>query len=417
MEQERFLLLAVQAGPEEDVEASLRELEALAATAGAETAGWLIQRREAPHPGAYLGKGKLEEAREALAALDATGVLCDDELSPAQMYHLQEALDCKVLDRTLLILDIFARHASTREGKLQVELAQLQYRAAHLAGSGAALSRLGGGIGTRGPGEKKLEIDRRLIRSRIHALKEELDGVVRHRALLRSQRERARRPTAALVGYTSVGKSALFRRLTGADVLEDPKLFATLDTTTRTLTLPGSKQEILLTDTVGFIRKLPHHLIEAFQSTLEEACYADVLLHVQDASSPQLLTQQEVVYQTLAKLGAAGKPVIAVFNKMDLNAEAPQLRDLQAETSLAVSAATGEGLGRLCGALERTLRARARYLEGVLPYGQGGLLQELRALGELQEEQYLPEGVAVRAYAPEALYGKLLPHLRPLPRG
>ena len=417
MEQERFLLLAVQAGPEEDVEASLRELEALAATAGAETAGWLIQRREAPHPGAYLGKGKLEEAREALAALDATGVLCDDELSPAQMYHLQEALDCKVLDRTLLILDIFARHASTREGKLQVELAQLQYRAAHLAGSGAALSRLGGGIGTRGPGEKKLEIDRRLIRSRIHALKEELDGVVRHRALLRSQRERARRPTAALVGYTSVGKSALFRRLTGADVLEDPKLFATLDTTTRTLTLPGSKQEILLTDTVGFIRKLPHHLIEAFQSTLEEACYADVLLHVQDASSPQLLAQQEVVYQTLAKLGAAGKPVIAVFNKMDLNAEAPQLRDLQAETSLAASAATGEGLGRLCGALERTLRARARYLEGVLPYGQGGLLQELRALGELQEEQYLPEGVAVRAYAPEALYGKLLPHLRPLLRG
>ena len=314
--QERVILIGVQTEVGDDVEASLDELEELAETAGAETVAKVIQNREAVHPGTYIGKGKIEEVASLLRALDANGVICDDELSPAQLNNLERELDCKVMDRTLLILDIFAARAVSGEGKIQVELAQLRYRASRLSGLGRSLSRLGGGIGTRGPGEKKLEMDRRLIRERISRLKKELADVERHRELLRSQRNQSGMKVAALVGYTSAGKSSIENALTNAGILEDAMLFSTLDTTTRALQLDGT-QEILLTDTVGFIRKLPHHLIEAFKSTLEEAKYADIIIHVVDVSNPRMDEQMYVVYDTLRQMGAEGKPVITLFNKQD----------------------------------------------------------------------------------------------------
>ncbi len=299
--EERVILLAVNTGEERDTRACLDELEELVKTAGAVAVDKMIQNRETVHPGLYIGKGKIEEVKERIWELDATGVVCDDELSPAQLHNLEDALDTKVMDRTMVILDIFAARARTREGKIQVELAQLKYRAARLVGLRNSLSRLGGGIGTRGPGEKKLEMDRRLIHERIGQLKEELKGVERHREVQRRQREKAHTQVAAIVGYTNAGKSTLLNRLTGAGILAEDKLFATLDPTTRNLALPGG-QEILLTDTVGFIRKLPHHLIEAFKSTLEEAGYSDIILHVVDCSNPQMDMQMHIVYQTLKQL-------------------------------------------------------------------------------------------------------------------
>ena len=379
------------------------ELGELANTAGAQVAGTVIQRRESIHPGTYIGKGKIEEVRQLLWETDATGIICDDELSPAQLNNLQSELDCKVMDRTLLILDIFARHATSREGKIQVELAQLRYRAARLTGLGNSLSRLGGGIGTRGPGEKKLEMDRRLIRTRISHLKRELDEVIRHRDLIRAQRKKTEQKIVALVGYTSVGKSAIFRTLTGADVLEDAKLFATLDTTTRGIKLSGS-QEILLTDTVGFIRKLPHHLVEAFKSTLEEVCCADILIHVVDSSSPHMETQMHVVYETLRELGADKKPVITVFNKQDLLEEKRNFRDFMAEQSICGSAHTGAGMEELKNAITDVLRAQKIYIERLYPYEKAGLIQLIRKKGELLEEKYQEDGIFVRAYVPESIY-------------
>jgi len=401
--QERVILIGVQISDGDDTEESLAELGDLAFTAGAEVAGTVIQRREAIHPGTYIGKGKIDEVRNLLWETEATGVICDDELSPAQMNNLQRELDCKVMDRTLLILDIFARHATTREGKIQVELAQLRYRAARLAGLGNSLSRLGGGIGTRGPGEKKLEMDRRVIRTRISHLKRELDEVIRHRELIRSQRRRSEQRIVALVGYTSVGKSAIFRTLTGADVLEDAKLFATLDTTTRAIRLSGS-QEVLLTDTVGFIRKLPHHLIEAFKSTLEEACCADILVHVVDSASPQMEAQMHVVYETLHELGADKKPVITVFNKQDLLPDRKLYRDMRADFCIAASAHTGEGMEELRGDIAEVLRSQKIYIERLYTYDKAGLIQLIRRRGELLEEDYRPEGIFVRAYVPQDIY-------------
>ena len=274
--EERVILVAVSTSDEDDTEASLDELEELADTAGATAIGRLVQNREKIHPGTYLGSGKIGELREMVWEMGATGVICDDELSPAQLRNLESALDTKVMDRTMVILDIFAAHATTSEGKIQVELAQLRYRAARLVGLRSSLSRLGGGIGTRGPGEKKLEMDRRLIKNRIAQLNRELREVKRHRELTREQRTKNRIPVVAIVGYTNAGKSTLLNTLTGAGVLQEDQLFATLDPTTRSRKLP-SGQEILLTDTVGFIRKLPHHLIDAFKSTLEEAKYADLI--------------------------------------------------------------------------------------------------------------------------------------------
>ncbi len=404
--QERVILIGVQMAEGDDTEESVRELGELAATAGAETVGAVIQRRENVHPGTYIGKGKLEEVRELLYETEATGVICDDELSPAQLNNLQSELDCKVMDRTLLILDIFARHATTSEGKLQVELAQLRYRAARLTGLGNSLSRLGGGIGTRGPGEKKLEMDRRLIRTRISHLKRELEEVIRHRELIRSQREKSSQRIAALVGYTSVGKSAIFRYLTGADVLEDAKLFATLDITTRGLRLPG-KQEVLLTDTVGFIRKLPHHLVEAFKSTLEEVCHADILIHVVDSSSSQMETQMAVVYDTLRQLGAEGKPIITVFNKQDLLTDPGSFRDFRADRCVQTSARTGQGMEEIRQAIESILREQKIYIERLYPYDRAGTIQLIRKRGELLEEEYRPEGIAVKAYVTRDIYGRV----------
>lgn len=401
--QERVILVGVQQAAGDDTEESVRELGDLAQTAGALAVASVIQKREKIHPGTYIGKGKLDEVRALLWETEATGIICDDELSPAQLNNLQSELDCKVMDRTLLILDIFARHATSSEGKLQVELAQLRYRAARLAGLGNSLSRLGGGIGTRGPGEKKLEMDRRLIRTRISHLKRELEEVIRHRELIRSQRRRAQQKIVALVGYTSVGKSAIFRTLTGADVLEDAKLFATLDTTTRGIRLSGS-QEVLLTDTVGFIRKLPHHLVEAFKSTLEEVCCADILIHVVDSSSRQMEAQIQVVYETLHELGADGKPVITVFNKQDLLTDRQSFRDFRAERSILASAHTGQGMEELRDAVSDVLRSQKIYIERLYPYERAGLIQLIRKKGELIEEKYQEDGIFVRAYVPESIY-------------
>ena len=314
--EERVILVAVSTGDGDDAEASLKELAELVKTAGAVTVDRMIQNREQVHPGTYLGKGKIDEVKERIWELDATGIVCDDELSPAQLKNLEAALDTKVMDRTMVILDIFASRAHTREGKIQVELAQLKYRAARLVGMRASLSRLGGGIGTRGPGEKKLEVDRRLIHERIGQLKAELEDVKRHREVTRQQRERNFAMTAAIVGYTNAGKSTLLNRLTDADILAEDKLFATLDPTTRSFVLPNG-QQVLLTDTVGFIRKLPHHLIEAFKSTLEEAKYSDIILHVVDCSNPQMDMQMHVVRETLRELEIVDKTVVTVFNKID----------------------------------------------------------------------------------------------------
>lgn len=400
---ERVVLAGVQTYDSEDTAESLLELEELTRTAGAVTVGSVMQSRESVHPATYLGKGKLEELKEMIYNLDATGVICDDELTPAQLNNLERELECKVMDRTMVILDIFAGRARTSEGKIQVELAQLKYRAARLVGMRASLSRLGGGIGTRGPGEKKLEMDRRLIHQRIGQLKEQLEEVQRHRTLIRTQREKSRTKVAAIVGYTNAGKSTLLNALTGAGVLEEDQLFATLDPTTRVLDLPG-KQQILLTDTVGFIRKLPHHLIEAFKSTLEEAKYADIILHVVDASNPRKETHMHVVYDTLKQLGVENKKVITLFNKQDLCLDKEQLRDFQADHVLNISARTGEGLEKVKEILEQTLREDQVYIERLYSYEQAGKISVIRKHGQVLQEEYLPEGISVKAYIPMENY-------------
>lgn len=406
--EERVILVGVSVSDGEDTESSLDELEELVKTAGGKAVGRLIQNREKVHPGTYLGKGKLEELKEMIWELGATGIVCDDELSPAQMRNMEDVLDTKIMDRTMVILDIFAGRASTREGKLQVELAQLRYRAVRLVGLRNSLSRLGGGIGTRGPGESKLEIDRRRIHDRIGQLKAELEEVKRHREVSRQQRERSHMLRAAIVGYTNAGKSTLLNRLTDAGILAEDKLFATLDPTTRSLKLPDG-QEILLTDTVGFIRKLPHHLVEAFKSTLEEAKYCDIILHVVDCSNPQMDMQMYVVYDTLKQLGVEDKEYITLFNKIDRAEGDLVLRDFRADHQLKISAKTGEGLGQLLELLGAILRSRKVYLERTYPYAQAGKIQLIRKYGELLSEEYGDGGILVKAYVPAELYANLLP--------
>ncbi len=397
-EQEEKVLLIGVSTQDEDMEASLDELGELADTAGAVVLGRVIQNREAAHPGTYIGKGKIEEVRLLAEELGADGVICDDELSPAQLRGLEKELELKVMDRTLVILDIFAKHATTREGKLQVEMAQLGYRLARLSGLGKSLSRLGGGIGTRGPGEKKLETDRRLIKSRLARLNRELKQMQLHRDTARKQRLERAVPVAAVVGYTNAGKSTLMNALTGAGILAQDKLFATLDPTTRRMKLPGG-QELLLTDTVGFIRKLPHHLVEAFKSTLEEARYADFILHVVDSSSPQMDAQMETVYETLQALDITGKPVITLFNKRDLTEGAELPKDLKASRTLGISAATGEGLLKLQELLEDYLRESRVLVEKVYPYAQAGDIARIRRYAQILEEEYREDGIYVRYYA------------------
>lgn len=403
---EKVILVAAALDDLEKAEQSLDELGELVKTAGAEVAGQMIQLRDAVHPGTYIGSGKLDELKWLVWEKEADGIVCDDELSPSQINNLEEVLDCKIMDRTLVILDIFAARASTKEGKIQVELAQLKYRQSRLTGLGKSLSRLGGGIGTRGPGEKKLEMDRRLIKSRIAQLNRELADVRRHREVTREQRSRNHMPVCALVGYTNAGKSTLLNTLTGASVLEEDKLFATLDPTTRVLNLPGG-QKILLTDTVGFISKLPHNLIEAFRSTLEEAKYADVILHVADMSNPQMDEQMYVTYETLEELGVLNKTVITVFNKCDKAGEDLLIRDFKSDVRVVVSAKTGQGLDTLKEILEDWIREQRMEIKRLYPYAEAGKIQMIRAYGEVTKEEYQAEGIYIEGFVPRELYGKV----------
>lgn len=402
--QEKVILVGVSEQDGDDAEDSLEELEELVHTAGAVVAGKILQKREQIHRGTYVGTGKVQEIAQMLEETGATGIVCDDELSPAQLKNLEELLATKVMDRTLIILDIFAARATTREGKIQVELAQLKYRLTRLTGLGRSMSRLGGGIGTRGPGEKKLEIDRRLINDRIAQLKRELTEVQKHRDITRAKREKNQVPVVAIVGYTNAGKSTLLNRLTDAGVLEEDKLFATLDPTTRILELEG-RQQVLLTDTVGFIRKLPHHLIEAFKSTLEEAKYADIIFHVVDASNPKRDKQMYIVYETLDKLGVKDKKIVTLFNKQDKRTEEEPLRDFRSDHNMGISAITGKGLEEVKQLLSELLRENKIYIERILPFDKAGVIQAIRKQGELLEEEYIPEGISIKAYVPMEIYG------------
>ena len=403
--EERVILVAVRKSDRENTEQSLDELCELASTAGAVTVARVIQNLDNFNPATYIGKGKIDEIKELIIEYDATGIICDDELSPAQMNNLSDALEIKVMDRTLLILDIFAARANTNEGKIQVELAQLRYRSSRLSGLGNALSRLGGGIGTRGPGETKLEMDRRIIHERIGQLKHELEAVVTHRELTRSQRSRSNIPVVAIVGYTNAGKSTLLNTLTGAGILAENKLLATLDPTTRGLELE-SGQQILLTDTVGFISKLPHHLVEAFKSTLEEAVYADIILHVVDASNPAMDSQMYVVYDTLEKLGAGDKPIITAFNKIEI-AGNKVLKDFKADKTVNISALHGDGLTELKDTIEEVLRESKIYIEKTYSYTEVSKISLIRKYGQLISEEYVAEGIEVKAYVPTEIYDKV----------
>jgi GTP-binding protein HflX len=405
--EERLILVGIAVDSTDFVAISLDELQELIYTAGANVVGRVIQNREAPHPGTYLGSGKLAELRELIEQTGATGIVCDDELSPAQIRNMEDILDTKIMDRTLVILDIFAKRASTHEGKIQVELAQLRYRATRLVGMRRSLSRLGGGIGTRGPGEKKLEVDRRLIQKRIGQLKAELKNVEMHRDITRQKRSQNSVPVVALVGYTNAGKSTLFNYLTDAGVLEEDKLFATLDPAVRQIELEDG-QQVLLTDTVGFIHKLPHHLVEAFRSTLEEAKYADIILHVVDCSSMQMELYMQVVYETLEQLGVGNKPIITVFNKTDLLEEEIILKDHKAEHTVQISAKTGRNVETLLELIGKQLRQNQIFVEKVFHYEQAGLIQLIRQYGQLIKEEYTEDGIWVQAYVPEEIYGKLL---------
>lgn len=404
--QEKVILIGVSTSETEDIYQSLKELSELVKTAGALSVGNIIQNREKIHPATYIGKGKIDEVRDMIFETEATGIVCDDELSPAQLKNLERELSIKVMDRTMIILDIFAKRASTSEGKIQVELAQLKYSASRLVGLRSSLSRLGGGIGTRGPGEKKIEMDRRLIHERIGQLKEELRNLKNHRELIRQNRKNSF--VIALVGYTNAGKSTLLNSLTGSDIPAEDKLFATLDPTTRRLKL-STGQEVLVTDTVGFIRKLPHHLIEAFKSTLEEAKYADLIVHVVDTSSLEADSQILVVYDTLKSLEVFDKEIVTVFNKIDLvdreNFEFP--RDFHSNHTIKISAKTGEGIDKLKELFEKIIRNRKILLEKTFNYNEVGKIQIIRKFGELLEEEYTDEGVKIRAYVPVEEYSNL----------
>ena len=404
--QEKLILVGVGEQNGDDVNESLDELEELVETTGAVVCGRIVQNLEIRNNATYVGSGKIQEIAELIEQTGATGIVCDDELSPAQLKNLDDALNVKIMDRTLVILDIFAARASTSEGKIQVELAQLKYRASRLSGLGVSMSRLGGGIGTRGPGEKKLEIDRRLIRDRISQLNKELKVIQKHRDVTRAQRKRNNIPVIAIVGYTNAGKSTLLNHLTDATVLEEDKLFATLDPTTRLLEL-DAHQQVLLTDTVGFIRKLPHNLIEAFKSTLEEAKYADYIFHVVDSSNVNYEHQMETVYQTLDELEVKDKTIITLFNKQDRRTDNEPLRDFRAEKTLLISAVKDQGLDEIKEVIVNLLRDNKIYIERIISYQDAGIIQLVRKQGELVSEEYVPEGIAIKAYVPMEVYGKL----------
>jgi GTP-binding protein HflX len=394
----------VAALPEGD---DLAELAELLRTAGVAVVGEMVQRREQPHPNTYLGPGKVQEAKAAAKAADANVIACDDELSARQERNLEEALGLPVVDRTTVILDIFASHAGSAEGKLQVELAQLEYNLARMRGLWSHLERLGGGIGTRGPGETQIETDRRLARDRISTLRRRLEHVKGTRAVQRAERERAALATVALVGYTNAGKSTLLNALTGSEVGVRDRLFHTLDPTTRTLKLGG--RPVLLTDTVGFISKLPHQLVDAFAATLEETRRAELLAHVLDASAPQAQAEimKHSVEATLEEIGAGERPRLLVLNKVDLLDEPArdELR-LRHPDAVLLSGVSGEGLAELGDRIERELAHTLSPVDLLVPYADGGSLAELHELaGELDRED-TPEGVRIHALVPARLAGR-----------
>jgi GTP-binding protein HflX len=403
---EKFILIAVDLDDGQDVEVNLDELEELVNTAGADVCGRMVQKKDGIDKATYLGSGKVDELAEFIAETGADGIVCDDELSPMQMKNLEDELDVRVLDRTMVILDIFAGRATTSEGKIQVELAQLKYRSSRLIGMRDSLSRLGGGIGTRGPGEKKLEVDRRLIRERIGQLSRELEDVKQHREVMRKQRMEGNRPIIAIVGYTNAGKSTLLNSLTDAGVLEEDKLFATLDPTSRSYKLDNG-QEIIVTDTVGFIRKLPHHLINAFRSTLEEAKYADIILHVVDISNPNADMQIAAVYETLKGLDVGDKPVITAFNKIDKVERIPIVKDFTADVIVNISAKKRMGFDGLSSAIADEINKCRAYIEKLLPYAEAGKLNKIRENGVLLEEDYREDGIYVRAYVDRSYADRL----------
>lgn len=413
---EKVILVAVATNPEENAEESLDELEELVNTAGAQVVGRMVQNLEHASNATYIGTGKVQELKDFIWETEATAIVCDDELSPAQYKNLEDELDVKVMDRTLIILDIFAGRAKTAEGKIQVELAQLRYRSTRLIGM-RNLSRQGGGIGTRGPGEKKLEVDRRLIRNRISQLKSQVEDMESHRQVTRARRQDNPVPVVAIVGYTNAGKSTLLNTLTDASVLEEDKLFATLDPTTRNYKLPDG-QEILLTDTVGFIRKLPHHLIDAFRSTLEEAKYSDIILHVVDSSNPVMDKNVHAVYETLKRLDIKDKIIITVFNKIDKlegfeegsHNVAPggvYLKDFNADYTVEAAIKKRIGLDQINEMIENALKSMRVHLEKVFPYSDAGKPGLIRKYGQLIREEYREDGIFVEAYVPSEMMEKL----------
>ncbi len=389
---ERAVLVCVDTG-EFDAERSLDELQELAASAGAQVVSRVIQKKDAFDPATLLGSGRLREVADFVKANEIDVVIFDHELSPANQKNIENAMETKVIDRTTLILDIFAQRARTSEGRLQVELAQLRYRLPRLTGLGTSLSRLGGGIGTRGPGETKLESDRRHIRRRIHALEEQLEELEQRRDLLHRRRKKDGVISVAIVGYTNVGKSTLLNRLTDAGVLAKDMLFATLDPTSRALSLPDGRK-VMLVDTVGLVSRLPHHLVEAFKSTLEEAVNADLILNVCDVSSPEFDHQLEVTAQVLKELGAEQIPVLTVLNKCDLVDLPPLTID---KHTAAISAKSGLGLDSLLQKIALNLPETHRRLQLLLPYDKAGLVNELRLNGKVMEEEYRGEGIFLDA--------------------
>lgn len=402
---EKVILFAAQTQKQTDAHMweGLDELEELVRTAGGEVVHKFVQKVDKINTGHYLGSGKVEELKEMLIELGATGVVCDDELSPMQMRNLEEVLDTKVMDRTMVILDIFAQRARSKEGKIQVEMAQLRYKLTRLTGKGVELSRLAGGIGTRGPGEQKLETDRRYIRDRISQLKQELKEVEKHRSLIRERRDKVGTPVIAIVGYTNAGKSTLLNAISGSDIYAENQLFATLDPTTRKVLLP-SGAEVMVTDTVGFIKKLPHHLVKAFYSTLEETKYADIILHVIDSSSPHMDSQQEVVHQTLQMLEANDKPIIAVLNKTDI-CQADSVHVITpVDAQVKISARTGENIADLLGQIEMLLQSRLQKIELLIPYENGSILSYVHDHGESLVEDHQAEGTYIRGYIPKDKY-------------
>ncbi len=399
----RALLVSVDTG-DFDAEASLAELEELVKSAGAVPEFTLTQKLQRPESATFVGSGKLLEIKELCEAQELDLIVVDSELTPTQIKNIENFTDVRVIDRTTLILDIFAQRARSKEGKLQVELAQLKYLLPRLTGKGIEMSRLGGGIGTRGPGETKIETDRRHIRRRMETLKDELAEVEKHRHMLRRRREKDGVITCAIVGYTNAGKSTLMNTLTDAGVLAQDKLFATLDPTSRALKLPGGVS-VMLIDTVGLVRRLPHHLVEAFRSTLEEAAQSDIIINLCDASSDEARVHLSVTNDLLESLGAQDRPIITVLNKCDLLDGS--LMPLEFESCVKISAKTGEGIDRLLEAIENNLPVRMKRVSLLIPFPDARIVSEIRGNGTLLSEEYTADGVEVEAIADEILYSKL----------